>query len=93
MAEGKEARAVLGVRSWGSVMTELTPQQRNVLEFIKRFIADLEYPPTRKEIADGLGFKSCNAAEEHLQALDRKGAIRLHRGIARGLRVTDWPKQ
>ena len=65
----------------------LTARQTEVLEFIKRHIADTGYPPTRAGIAAELGFRSPNAAEEHLKALDRKGAIEIIRGASRGIRV------
>jgi predicted ArsR family transcriptional regulator len=54
-------------------MLKLTPRQAEILAFIKRCLEDNGYPPTRAEIAQELGFKSPNAAEEHLKALARKG--------------------
>lgn len=68
-------------------MLKLTPRQSEILEFIKRCIEDNGYPPTRAEIATKLGFKSPNAAEEHLKALARKGAIEMTPGASRGIRV------
>ena len=65
----------------------LTARQTEVLDFIKQYIADTGYPPTRAGIATELGFRSPNAAEEHLKALDRKGAIEIVRGASRGIRV------
>jgi len=65
----------------------LTEAQEGVLQMVCQFRRDRGYPPTRREVADAMGFKSANAAEEHLQALERKGRIRLHRGIARGLEI------
>ena len=65
----------------------LTVRQAEVLDFIKRHIEDTGYPPTRAGIAAELGFRSPNAAEEHLKALDRKGAIEIVRGASRGIRV------
>ncbi|MDE0009420.1 MAG: transcriptional repressor LexA [Gammaproteobacteria bacterium] len=65
----------------------LTARQTEVLNFIKQHIADTGYPPTRAGIAAELGFRSPNAAEEHLKALDRKGAIEIIRGASRGIRV------
>ena len=56
-------------------MRPLTPRQAEILELIKRNIADTGMPPTRAEIATRLGFKSANAAEEHLKALAKKGCI------------------
>jgi repressor LexA len=58
-------------------MLKLTPRQAEILAFIKRCLEDNGYPPTRAEIAQELGFKSPNAAEEHLKALARKGAIEM----------------
>jgi repressor LexA len=68
-------------------MKDLTPRQSEVLNWIKRFIATNQYPPTRSEIATGLGFKSPNAAQEHLLALEAKHAIRLTSGAARGIAI------
>ncbi|WP_462382416.1 transcriptional repressor LexA [Pseudomonas sp. Marseille-QA0892] len=68
-------------------MLKLTPRQSEILTFIKRCIEDNGYPPTRAEIATKLGFKSPNAAEEHLKALARKGAIEMTPGASRGIRV------
>ena len=68
-------------------MKDLTPRQTEVLNWIRRFISANQFPPTRSEIATGMGFKSANAAEDHLKALDRKGAIRLTSGAARGIAV------
>ena len=68
-------------------MNELTPRQQRVLSFIRDFIEETGMPPTRAEIARDLGFKSANAAEEHLQALARKGAIDLVSGTSRGIRL------
>ena len=65
----------------------LTPRQRQVLQLIQRAIQRNGAPPTRAEIAAELGFKSANAAEEHLRALARKGAIELLSGTARGIRL------
>ena len=65
----------------------LTPRQQNVYDFIVKTMNDLGYPPTRAEISRALGFRSPNAAEEHLRALERKGAIRVIRGTSRGIRL------
>jgi repressor LexA len=72
-------------------MTEnpkLTPRQQEILELIQTSISETGSPPTRAEIASQLGFRSANAAEEHLQALARKGAIELLSGTSRGIRLT-----
>ena len=74
----------------------LTPRQQEILQLIEEAIANTGAPPTRAEIARQLGFKSANAAEEHLQALARKGAIELVSGTSRGIRLkrsTPAPKQ
>ncbi len=70
-------------------MTKLTARQQQVLDLIKRTLEDTGFPPTRAEIATELGFKSANAAEEHLKALARKGAIEMIPGASRGIRVAD----
>jgi len=68
-------------------MIKLTARQEEVLQLIKRYIDNTGYPPTRAEIAKELGFKSANAAEEHLKALARKGAIEMVAGASRGIRL------
>ncbi|TNF88162.1 MAG: repressor LexA [Gammaproteobacteria bacterium] len=70
-------------------MENLTSRQAQVLDLIKQYIADTGYPPTRADIARELGFKSPNAAEEHLKALARKGAIEMIPGTSRGIRLPD----
>jgi repressor LexA len=70
-------------------MRELTPRQRQILEMIQEFIAETGMPPTRAEIAGELGFKSANAAEEHLRALQRKGVLDLLPGASRGIQLKD----
>lgn len=66
---------------------KLTARQQQILELIQNAIAHTGAPPTRAEIANELGFKSANAAEEHLQALARKGVIELVSGTSRGIRL------
>jgi repressor LexA len=68
---------------------KLTTRQTEVLELIKRHIEDSGMPPTRADIAKELGFKSANAAEEHLRALARKGAIEMIAGASRGIRLPE----
>lgn len=68
-------------------MKAITPRQQQVLDFVKAFGAENERPPTRAEIAKHFGFKSDNAAQEHLAALARKGFIRLCGNTARGIEV------
>ena len=66
---------------------KLTPRQQQILDLVQSAIARTGAPPTRAEIAPELGFKSANAAEEHLQALARKGVIELVGGTSRGIRL------
>ncbi len=66
---------------------KLTARQQQILELIQNTIATTGSPPTRAEIATEFGFKSANAAEEHLKALARKGAIELLSGTSRGIRL------
>jgi repressor LexA len=70
-------------------MQELTPRQKQVLELIRSALEETGMPPTRAEIAEALGFRSANAAEEHLRALEKKGAIEMVRGVSRGIRLKD----
>ncbi|MDG1204422.1 MAG: transcriptional repressor LexA [Pseudomonadales bacterium] len=70
-------------------MIKLTPRQTEVLDFIKRYMSDTGYPPTRADIATELGFKSANASEEHLKALARKGAIEMIPGTSRGIKLPE----
>src|SRR5574337_528146 len=81
-------------RCQGAQMTDLQPfpakltaRQQQILDLIQSAIARTGAPPTRAEIAAELGFKSANAAEEHLQALARKGVIELVSGTSRGIRL------
>jgi repressor LexA len=67
----------------------LTSRQSEVLELIRTCIASQGRPPTRAEIARRLGFRSANAAEDHLRALARKGVIELAPGSSRGIRLVD----
>ena len=72
-------------------MLKLTARQEQILNLIREAIENTGFPPTRAEIANELGFKSANAAEEHLQALARKGAIEISPGTSRGIRLcNDW---
>ena len=70
-------------------MNKLTPRQNEILDFIKSYIDETGYPPTRADIARQLGFKSTNAAEEHLKALARKGAIEMIPGTSRGIKLPE----
>ena len=68
-------------------MIKLTARQEEILNLIRDAIGNTGFPPTRAEIAAELGFKSANAAEEHLKALARKGAIEISPGTSRGIRL------
>lgn len=70
-------------------MIKLTARQEQILNLIREAIENTGFPPTRAEIATELGFRSANAAEEHLQALARKGAIEIAPGTSRGIRLRD----
>lgn len=70
-------------------MLKLTDRQEQILNLIRNWIDKTGIPPTRAEIAAELGFRSANAAEEHLQALARKGAIEISPGTSRGIRLLD----
>ena len=70
-------------------MRQLTPRQKEILQMIQEFIADYGMPPTRADIARQLGFKSANAAEEHLRALQKKGMLELIPGASRGIQLKD----
>jgi repressor LexA len=70
-------------------MLKLTARQEQVLAVIRAHIDETGYPPTRADIARQLGFKSANAAEEHLKALARKGAIEIIPGASRGIRLPE----
>lgn len=72
-------------------MRDLTARQQQILSLIQQHIADTGFPPTRAEIATKLGFRSPNAAEEHLKALARKGMIELTSGASRGIRLRRLP--
>ncbi|AZZ95540.1 repressor LexA [Hahella sp. KA22] len=66
---------------------KLTKRQEQVLQLIREHIEETGYPPTRAEISNRLGFRSANAAEEHLKALAKKGAIEMVPGASRGIRL------
>jgi len=70
-------------------MKGLTNRQQQVLDMIRDFIEEYNMPPTRVEIADAMGFRSANAAEDHLKALLNKGAIEMYAGSSRGIRIVD----
>ena len=68
-------------------MIKLTERQQDVLNCIKNYMDQTGFPPTRADIARELGFRSANAAEDHLRALARKGAIEIITGTSRGIRL------
>ena len=68
-------------------MQKLTPRQAEILAFIREYQQETGFPPTRSELAKKMGFKSPNAAEEHLRALERKGALEMVPGTSRGIRL------
>ncbi len=70
-------------------MEELTERQSEILQLIRELTEVSGFPPTRAEIAERMGFRSVNAAEQHLRALEKKGAIDILSGASRGIRVND----
>jgi repressor LexA len=70
-------------------MEDLTPRQKEILELIREHTASSGFPPTRADICRVMGFKSPNAAEDHLRALERKGAIEILAGASRGIRIKE----
>ena len=79
------------VQASAAVGASLTARQQQILDWIRAFIDTQGMPPTRAEIASGLGFSTASSAEDHLQALAKKGALELLPGASRGLRLTDIP--
>ncbi len=74
-------------------MDKLTPRQKDVYDFIVSFHDATGLPPTRAEISQAMGFRSANAASDHLKALSRKGAIDILPGASRGIRVMNVAEQ
>ena len=70
-------------------MDSLTDKQQKILDFIREAIRSSGFPPTRSEIQAAFGFRSPNAAEDHLRKLERRNAIEILPGIARGIRLKD----
>jgi repressor LexA len=70
-------------------MDRLTTRQQQIFDLVRDCIEETGYPPTRAEIAQKLGFKSPNAAEDHLRALARKGVIEMIPGASRGIRIVE----
>src|SRR4051812_17181226 len=79
---------------YGYLMTTpvpLTARQQEILDWIRRHLESTGMPPTRAEIAAGLGFSTASSAEDHLRALARKGALEILPGASRGLRLKEMP--
>jgi repressor LexA len=72
-------------------MDTLTPRQAEILKLIEQYTERAGFPPTRSEICQAMGFRSPNAAEEHLKALARKGVIEMIPGASRGIRLKQEP--
>ena len=70
-------------------MQALTQRQQQILDWIRQFIDQSGMPPTRADLSKAMGFKSPNAAEEHLRTLQRKGAIEMLPGASRGIRLVE----
>ena len=70
-------------------MKNLTKRQEEILSLIKTHISDFGFPPTRADIAKTLGFKSPNAAEQHLRAIEKKGFIKILSGASRGIVLSE----
>jgi repressor LexA len=70
-------------------MDALTERQQEILKLVRELTEVSGFPPTRAEIAERMGFRSVNAAEQHLRALEKKGAIEISSGASRGIRVRD----
>ena len=66
-------------------MTTLTQCQQQVLDMLISYQKERGFPPTNQEVATMLGYRSVNAAVEHLRALEKKGVITIKRGVARGI--------
>ena len=72
--------------------TPLTARQQQILDWIRNHLETTGMPPTRAEIAAGLGFRTASSAEDHLRALARKGVLELTPGASRGMRLLDRPE-
>jgi len=75
-----------------SALPPLTARQQKVLDWIRRHLESTGMPPTRAEIAAGLGFRTASSAEDHLRALARKGVLMMTPGASRGLRLREMPE-
>jgi len=72
-----------------ALVEPLTERQSEILKLVRELTESSGFPPTRAEIAEKMGFRSVNAAEQHLRALERKGALEILQGASRGLRIKD----
>ena len=70
-------------------MKNLTERQKEILDLIKSYIGNYGFPPTRADISKELGFKSANAAEQHLRAIEKKGYIKILSGASRGIILSE----
>ena len=70
-------------------MKNLTDRQKEILNLIKSYIGNYGFPPTRADISKELGFKSANAAEQHLRAIEKKGYIKILSGASRGIILSE----
>ncbi|MDA1116704.1 MAG: transcriptional repressor LexA [Proteobacteria bacterium] len=70
-----------------ALVEPLTERQSEILKLVRELTESSGFPPTRAEIAEKMGFRSVNAAEQHLRALERKGALEILQGASRGLRI------
>lgn len=77
------------MQNYRNNMRPLTPRQQQIFDLIRENISATGMPPTRAEIAEHFGFKSANAAEEHLKALAKKGYIEMLPGTSRGIRLAE----
>lgn len=75
-----------------TALPSLTARQQKVLDWIRRHLESTGMPPTRAEIAAGLGFRTASSAEDHLRALARKGVLLMTPGASRGLRLREMPE-
>jgi repressor LexA len=75
-----------------TALLPLTARQQKVLDWIRRYLESTGMPPTRAEIAAGLGFRTASSAEDHLRALARKGVLLMTPGASRGLRLREMPE-
>ena len=91
MAPRPARRPFAAALAAGATPSPLTPRQQQILDWIRAFAEASGMPPTRAEIARGLGFSTPSSAEDHLQALARKGALEIRPGASRGLRLRDLP--